>query len=127
MSFDIVDGKIIPHIPGQKTCNICNRSRPHSYFAKTGRYHKPYCKPCYKAYQSQRGKVDRMENRSLTIVEFRDYWLPLMIEAGEAPWADPEYKTTEELVKETAPTLSEQEKTARHNAIAAELNRTVPS
>jgi len=68
-----------------------------------------------------------MENRSLTIVEFRDYWLPLMIEAGEAPWADPEYKTTEELVKETAPTLSEQEKTARHNAIVAELNRTVPS
>jgi len=68
-----------------------------------------------------------MENRSLTIVEFRDYWLPLMIEAGEAPWADPEYKTTEELVKETAPTLSEQEKTERHNAIAAELNRTVPS
>lgn len=118
----------------QKTCVICERTRPVHTFPKSGKYPKPYCRPCYNAYQSQRGKIDRAENRKLTIQEFKEVWLPLLVEAGDAPWADWDYKTTDQILNErTDPSsdvpidMTEEEGMIRHNAIVAELLRIMPS
>jgi len=104
-----------------RTCKLCARTRPEGFFARNGRYRKPYCRSCYNAYQSIRAKVDRSENRSVTMEEFRDYWLPLMVEAGEAPWA-----AVEEVPDVVLEHLTDEEKTVRHDAIMAELAATDP-
>lgn len=115
----------------QKTCRICDRTRSETLFPKMGRYRRPYCTPCYNAYQKARGRIDRNENRTLTIKEFKDEVLPLMIEAGDAVWADKDYQ---HLVPEPEPlaldpnvTLSEEESMARQEAIYQELLRTMPT
>jgi hypothetical protein len=38
-----------------------------------------------------------MEHRTLTVKEFREDVLPLMIEAGDAPWADPHLQGEKEV------------------------------
>lgn len=114
-------------ISNEKTCRICNRTRPASFFAPQGRrYTKPYCKPCYKAYQVWWRRIDREEGRSLTVVEFRNQILPVLVESGEAPWHD---ETVEDHAVEAPQDrqLTEEEGMARHNAIMAELLRTMPS
>lgn len=107
-----------------KTCRICRRTRPVIHFAKQGhKYYKPYCKPCYKAYMKWHRRIEVAETASLTIERFRDEILPELVADGEAPWV------TEDLPIESDPNevLTEEESMARHNAIAAELIRTMPS
>lgn len=111
----------------QKTCKVCNRTRPLAFFAPQGpRYRKPYCRSCYNAYQSVRGKIDRAENRSITMEEFRTVWLPLLVDAGEAPWLDETIQTD---VEELHPyeQLTEEEGLARQEVIYQEMLRTLPS
>lgn len=114
---------------GSKRCRICERVRPVSFFAPQGsRYTKPYCKPCYKVYQVWWRRIDREEGRSLTVVEFRDQILPVLVDAGEAPWLD---ETVAEALPEQEPypyeQLTEEEGLARQEVIYQEMLRTLPS
>jgi len=108
----------------KKKCRICDRTRPVSFFAKQGRYYKPYCRPCYNAYQSTRGKVERSENRAITMEEFKDYWLPLLIDEGAAPWADADYKTQEELT--AAPAEEDPDEDLPYEEMIARMIATAP-
>lgn len=89
MDFEAIIRRQAEVTDGTKRCRICDRVRPFSFFAKQSRrYYKSYCKPCHQAFQSWRGKIDRDENRTLTVAEFRDEILPVLIQTGHAKWAE---------------------------------------
>jgi hypothetical protein len=125
MSYDIVDGKIIPRPKDKKTCRACDRVLPLNVFPKNGRYLKPYCRGCHNAFHALRNRIDRSENRSVTMKEFRDYWLPLMTESGEATWLNETY--AEEAPQDPYPSMTEEEGNARQAAIYEKLMQTLPA
>lgn len=128
---------------GTKRCRICDRVRPLIFFARQSRrYYKSYCKPCHRVFQSWRGKIDREENRTLTVEEFRTVMLPVLIETGQAKWLDETIvddlplQGTSLAVPVSDPdevdpypfpnAKNEVEKKIRHNAIMEALRQTSP-
>lgn len=110
----------------EKRCRICDRVRPLSFFPRnSSRYVKPYCKPCHKAYMHWNRVTDLESSHGLTVAEFRDTVLPMLIKNGQAPWATEDIKAP--AVPVVPETLSEEEGMARQEAIYQELLRTMPS
>lgn len=107
------------------------------YFAKQGhKYHKPYCRLCYNVYQSQRRQFEH-DGERLTMDLFITELFPLLVTAGEAPWAkeytgqEPEPTPAVEEEDEIDPypfpnAKNEVEKKIRHNAIMEALRQTSP-
>jgi hypothetical protein len=63
------------------------------------------------------------------MTKFKEYCLPIMIDAGEAPWLDETIveDVLEPFALDPNVTLSEEESMARQEAIYQELLRTMPT
>ena len=110
-----------------KTCRICLRALPEDSFASQGRrYKKPYCKPCYNAFQAAWRRTDYDERRPLTIAEFREEVLPLMIDAGEAPWVGQAHVELEHDPFYADELVTDEDRQRRHEEIMDELRATDP-
>lgn len=69
-----------------KVCKGCGESKTLDDFAKNGKYHRPYCKPCYNARQ--------LEYRQENSEQIREHW-----KAASAKYYSPEKRRNKTLRK----------------------------